>query len=437
MNHIIELSVKNFKAVKSADISLDGITVVAGINGCGKSTLSQLLYYSFYNANRFDELVDDYLFGSLSLYTDALRLIQREIRMNISSIKAPFMDSERISVKDKSGYIQELASLFDMFLQCKEIVASVNQKDKTDSFYRVVRIIEDTLNLAPSDISSDGLQELLKTFIETIEEAFDNALKLREQRDYKVLKIRMDIDLKHLLPREWLIKEYGVPLTGDGVDSVPLLHAVKRVAYVDTPMLTGIYPRAMGHKYWNHLLELLADLSYSDMNKELYADISQIINGESLGKEEGLFRDTKLVYKRNDGAVFDLDNCATGIKAFSILQLLLKNGFLQKDTLLIIDEPEAHLHPQWIVEYARMIVLLNKKIGVKFFIASHSTDMVSAIRYIAAKEKTEEKLSFYLAEKSKETPYEYDYRNLGLDIDPIFQSFNKSFDKIDEYGVSE
>lgn len=81
MNHMIELLVKNFEAVKSADISLDGITVVAGINGCGKSTLSQLLYYSFYNANRFDELVDDYLFGSLSLYTDALRLIQREIRM--------------------------------------------------------------------------------------------------------------------------------------------------------------------------------------------------------------------------------------------------------------------------------------------------------------------------------------------------------------------
>lgn len=111
--------------------------------------------------------------------------------------------------------------------------------------------------------------------------------------------------------------------------------------------------------------------------------------------------------------------------------------FSKKDTLLIIDEPEAHLHPQWIVEYARMIVLLHKEIGVKFFVASHSTDMISAIRCIAAKEEVQDKLNFYLAEDSEGTPYEYTYRDLGLDIDPIFKSFNKSLDKIDEYGVCE
>ena len=44
---------------------------------------------------------------------------------------------------------------------------------------------------------------------------------------------------------------------------------------------------------------------------------------------------------------------------------------------------------------------------------------------------------FYLAEDSEGTPYEYTYRDLGLDIDPIFKSFNKSLDKIDEYGVCE
>ena len=88
-------------------------------------------------------------------------------------------------------------------------------------------------------------------------------------------------------------------------------------------------------------------------------------------------------------------------------------------------------------KYARMIVLLHKEIGVKFFVASHSTDMISAIRYIAAKEEVQDKLNFYLAEDSEGTPYEYTYRDLGLDIDPIFKSFNKSLDKIDEYGVCE
>ena len=34
MDKIVERSVENFKAVKKADIALNGITVVSGINGC-------------------------------------------------------------------------------------------------------------------------------------------------------------------------------------------------------------------------------------------------------------------------------------------------------------------------------------------------------------------------------------------------------------------
>ena len=70
-------------------------------------------------------------------------------------------------------------------------------------------------------------------------------------------------------------------------------------------------------------------------------------------------------FKRNDGSVFNLLDCATGIKSFSILQLLIKNGAINDKTLLIIDEPESNLHPQWIIEYARVIVMLNKHFGIK------------------------------------------------------------------------
>jgi len=67
---------------------------------------------------------------------------------------------------------------------------------------------------------------------------------------------------------------------------------------------------------------------------------------------------------------------------------------LSRLDLLIIDEPEAHLHPQWIVEYARILVLLNKKLGVKFMIASHNPDMVSALRYISEKEEILQNVHF-------------------------------------------
>ena len=53
----IHLFVHDFRAVKQADISLNGITVVAGLNSCGKSTLSKLLYHTFYVSKHLDSFI--------------------------------------------------------------------------------------------------------------------------------------------------------------------------------------------------------------------------------------------------------------------------------------------------------------------------------------------------------------------------------------------
>ena len=427
MDKIVELSVENFKAVKKADIALNGITVVSGINGCGKSSLSQLLYYSFYYANHFNEIVDSALNDELLRYVEVLRQIEREVN-GLTSVNSIIL--RHVSVADKMNYLKYVESLFTRFLSYRDFVYSQKDEDVMNSFKRIVRIIKNMF-----DDSLDDLDKLLGLFYEEIEALFDGASRDKEKRRYFLLHDYLDSYLKGVYPQKWVIREYGVSFAGGETKSVPLLHYIKRVAYIDTPMIVGSQLTG-GKDYWMKLSTLLNDNSQIGEKVPLYKNLTQIMKGEPLIEKDDI-RNPKLSYKRDDGKIFDLKDCATGVKSFSILQLLLKNGFLQKDTLLIIDEPEAHLHPQWIVEYARMIVLLHKEIGVKFFVASHSTDMISAIRYIAAKEEVQDKLNFYLAEDSEDTPYEYTYRDLGLDIDPIFKSFNKSLDKIDEYGVCE
>lgn len=432
MDKIIELSVEDFKAVKKADITLNGITVVSGINGCGKSSLSQLLYYSFYYANRYEEIVNEHLNHELLKYTEALRQIEREIKYVIPGVVGEY-DIYHASVKEKDVCLQYIRNLFSHFLDYRELVEEVDNEDARKALRRVDRIIKDTLN----DKFQEDIEKSLDKFYAVIENIFVDASFMLERRDYESLEDYLSFHMKRALPAKWTIREYGVPFAGDDTRNVPLLHYIKSVAYIDTPVIVGSQlAKGSDKDYWRNLMALLNDDDMTWVGIPLDRELSQIMSGESMVEVDGIHH-AKLSYKRNDGKIFDLGDCATGIKSFSILQLLLKNGFLQKDTLLIIDEPEAHLHPQWIVEYARMIVLLHKEVGVKFFIASHSTDMISAIRYIAAKEGVQDNLNFYLAEDSEETPYEYTYRDLGLDIEPIFQSFNKSFDKIDEYGISE
>ena len=47
--NFMKLKVRNFAKIKEADIILDGITVIAGRNNTGKSTVGKILY-SMYNA---------------------------------------------------------------------------------------------------------------------------------------------------------------------------------------------------------------------------------------------------------------------------------------------------------------------------------------------------------------------------------------------------
>lgn len=185
-----------------------------------------------------------------------------------------------------------------------------------------------------------------------------------------------------------------------------------------------------GIEHWHDLNNFLS--ASSKVTNEVSNEITEILNGDVEYEENVLKNEFK--YNRVDKQVFNLLDVATGIKAFSILQLLLKNNLLNDKTLLIIDEPESNLHPQWIIEYARIIVMLNKNLGINFFLTSHNPDMVSAIRYISEKQEILENVNFYLAEKANDS-FMYDYTYLGTEIDPIFESFNIALDRINQYGV--
>lgn len=48
---------KDYHAIADADIAIDGVTVLAGENGCGKSTIARWLHAFVNISNDFDERI--------------------------------------------------------------------------------------------------------------------------------------------------------------------------------------------------------------------------------------------------------------------------------------------------------------------------------------------------------------------------------------------
>ena len=79
INRLINLEVQQFRAIQNANIDLNGITVVAGENGCGKSTLSKLLYNTIKISHNYDAIIKQRLNQELKDIINALYSILRDV----------------------------------------------------------------------------------------------------------------------------------------------------------------------------------------------------------------------------------------------------------------------------------------------------------------------------------------------------------------------
>ena len=89
--------------------------------------------------------------------------------------------------------------------------------------------------------------------------------------------------------------------------------------------------------------------------------------------------------------------------------------------MLILDEPEAHLHPSWQNKFAEMIVLLVKELGVNIVLTTHSSNFVLALDAYMRKHKVQEITNFYRTEFDENGMV--DYVCVDDNIEDIYQDF--------------
>ncbi len=110
--------------------------------------------------------------------------------------------------------------------------------------------------------------------------------------------------------------------------------------------------------------------------KEADKELEKSLDGRLKQQENGSFRFEK------GKQSFSISLTAEGVKKIGIINQLLKNKTIDKNTILMIDEPEVALHPSIIEKVAKILFDLSQ-VGVQIFIATHSYFILKSFQLLA------------------------------------------------------
>lgn len=119
--------------------------------------------------------------------------------------------------------------------------------------------------------------------------------------------------------------------------------------------------------------------------------ISAVIGGTII-----LENDSFYVLKSN-GQKVDFSLEAEGLRKLGLLWKLIRNGLLEKGTILLWDEPEANLNPELYPLVAEILLELEEN-GVQIFAATHNYNFA---KYLEIRRKNKEQVMFHNLYRSR------------------------------------
>lgn len=125
---------------------------------------------------------------------------------------------------------------------------------------------------------------------------------------------------------------------------------------------------------------------------------------------------------------------AEGIRKMALLWQLVKNGTLEKGSILFWDEPEANINPTYIPIIVEMLLELQRK-GVQIFISTHDYLIAS---YFEVKKQAGDDIVFHSLSHVEDTGnilYERSDKFADLKNNAIIAAFNDLLNEIYNLGL--
>lgn len=399
----MRLNIRNVAQIRSADICIDGLTVIAGKNNTGKSTIGKTLFAIFNSFYKIEEHVQEkrkediksfcrQVMGNYMTH-DSLKHISDYNRQRMVRYAAVMDMTECIFAAMEAGTTLELASGVQRILEKYNIVSD-DSVAVTDLQNDIVVWAKEKMQISDAKL----IAEVAERYFKAVFNGQINCLSGNPKADANVTLTvkgkRAEVHFEENRCVEWgtqisLMHEAFLidsPLVLDNIAADSRL-VVDRADSVIQDFL--IKKLSSNQKIMDGVIEAVIA---KEKLEQIYALLEQAIGGMVTVKNNEFV----LVNEQYREPVY-FRNLSTGLKSFLIIKLLLEKGILKEKDVLILDEPEIHLHPEWQLLYAEIVVLLQKQFDLSIVLTTHSSQFLEALDYYSQKYEISGKCHYYLA----------------------------------------
>ncbi|MCL6709298.1 AAA family ATPase [Pseudomonas sp. R2.Fl] len=328
---IKDVEIKRFKSIYQLSFSADNLTSIVGKNNYGKTAI----------------------FEAILVFFGKRKLTDADIHMHTSDflpeISVTFQNVSPEDITLLLGSDYDLDYAYENYLN-GEVSISLSFSKITDKFNSIYKIQPENKRIA-----SRNLADILPNikYVSSIRNPTDNTFSKKNNNLTELMALLIDTQAGD-----------SISFEGQELKIQEIKNALKKHEEFKV--------KSLSEELTSRFQNLIGNTSLS-------------INVEVEKTEISHFHETKITdhdikSDKNDGASFSLLSSGTGMQSIMILAILEAyiNCNIEKDFILIIEEPEVYLHPSL---QRKMINVLNHiSNSNQIFISTHSPIVVSQIK---------------------------------------------------------
>lgn len=374
---MLEIQIRNVGKIKEACIELPGITVIAGLNGTGKSTIAKSVFAAV-NARKN-------IAGKIR--NDQRQSIEDELEQwleqnnDFDDIMLFFEAHEELTQHILEAYENEKWEKDDIYEKTEKIIKEycanniLDNSDIEKPVEEIVRILNRNLDEYVCFFVEQYYQNVFKSQINPIGTEETSVVNYRKTDEEKT--VTSSVSFQHNK-----MNIIGKILTLQQENAI----------YIETHSVLDFYQNLgrRSNRTGRMTLptrELLSSLSAErkltfaqqqeqERNQKIVQDIAENITHGHLQKSKN---GTIEFWDEGINEKIEFSNMSAGLKIFTVLQQLISNYSLKRGDVLIVDEPEVNLHPTWQIALAEILVRIYKELGIFILANSHSPYFIRAI----------------------------------------------------------